>query len=123
MGVDEEGDKGDFGIEIDVLEDLRVGVRLELALGKAVAGGEIEAVLGKHPGIRDAAVIVREDAPGNKRLVAYIVPKQELIPIKELRSYLMNELPDYMVPSAFITLEALPFSPARSRLKRPSAMV
>ena len=71
------------------------GFRIEL--------GEIEAVLGKQPGIRDAAVIVREDAPGNKRLVAYIVPKQELIPIKELRSYLMNELPDYMVPSALVT--------------------
>ena len=79
------------------------GFRIEL--------GEIEAVLGKQPGIRDAAVIVREDAPGNKRLVAYIVPKQELIPIKELRSYLMNELPDYMVPSAFVTLEALPLTP------------
>jgi amino acid adenylation domain-containing protein/thioester reductase-like protein len=80
------------------------GFRIEL--------GEIETVLGQHRGIQAFCVIVREDTPGNKRLVAYIVPKPQMIPsISQLRQFLKAQLPDYMVPSAFVVLESLPLTP------------
>ncbi|MFQ5853964.1 MAG: thioesterase domain-containing protein, partial [Candidatus Binatia bacterium] len=79
------------------------GFRIEL--------GEIEAVLGQHPEIRETVVMAREDTPGNKRLVAYVVPRQEQAPtINELRSFLKQKLPDYMVPSVFVPLDALPLT-------------
>ncbi|MUG92150.1 amino acid adenylation domain-containing protein [Scytonema sp. UIC 10036] len=80
------------------------GFRIEL--------GEIEAVLSKHLGVREAVVIVREDQPGNKRLVAYIVQEQEqaLTP-SELRNFFQQKLPAYMIPSAFVFLNVLPLSP------------
>ncbi|MES1022176.1 amino acid adenylation domain-containing protein [Gloeocapsa sp. BRSZ] len=86
------------------------GFRIEL--------GEIEALLSKDPDLRETVVIVREDNPGDKRLVAYIVPttgnfdsanNSELIP--KLRKYLKANLPQYMVPSAFVLLEKLPLTP------------
>ncbi len=81
------------------------GFRIEL--------GEIESVLTKCPGVRQASVIVREDTPGDKRLVAYFVPAQESTPpITALRDFLKEKLPDYMVPSAFVTLEAMPLTPS-----------
>jgi amino acid adenylation domain-containing protein len=80
------------------------GFRIEL--------GEIEAVLAQYLAIREVVTIVREDQPGNKRLVAYIVPKEDtaLTP-DELRPFLKAKLPDYMVPSAFVILEAFPLTP------------
>jgi amino acid adenylation domain-containing protein/non-ribosomal peptide synthase protein (TIGR01720 family) len=79
------------------------GFRIEL--------GEVESVLSQHPAIRETVVLAREDEPGNKRLVAYIVPSQESALISELRDFLKEKLPEYMVPSAFVTLKALPLTP------------
>ena len=81
------------------------GFRIEL--------GEVEAVLGQHPAVRESVVVVREDAPGEKRLVAYVVGRQGPVPAEsELRGFLKEQLPDYMVPSAFVLLEALPLTPS-----------
>jgi amino acid adenylation domain-containing protein len=77
------------------------GFRIEL--------GEIETLLRKHPSVKDAVLLAREDAPGEKRLTAYFVTKENTeVSADELRKYLKNELPDYMVPSAFMKLEKMP---------------
>ncbi|MBW4560439.1 MAG: amino acid adenylation domain-containing protein [Mojavia pulchra JT2-VF2] len=79
------------------------GFRIEL--------GEIEAVLNQHPTVQQTVVIVREDIPGDKRLVAYIVPNSvSTITISELRSFLKDKLPEYMIPAAFVMLEVLPLT-------------
>ncbi|HBB30918.1 MAG TPA: hypothetical protein DDZ80_13165 [Cyanobacteria bacterium UBA8803] len=79
------------------------GFRIEL--------GEIEAVLAQVASVRETVVIAREDLPGDKRLVAYIVAQEPEPIIDELRRLLKQKLPDYMVPSAFVLLEALPLTP------------
>jgi acyl-coenzyme A synthetase/AMP-(fatty) acid ligase/acyl carrier protein len=80
------------------------GYRIEL--------GEIEAVLGQHPAIQQAVVLAREDSPGDKRLVAYTVAAAGSAPsANEVRSFLQQKLPEYMVPSAFMFLESLPLTP------------
>ncbi len=76
------------------------GFRIEL--------GEIEAVLAQYPGVRETAVIAREDVPGQKYLAAYIVPNQsEAIANTDLRSFFKEKLPDYMIPRVFVMLEDL----------------
>ncbi|HEV2714011.1 MAG TPA: amino acid adenylation domain-containing protein, partial [Terriglobales bacterium] len=73
---------------------------------------EIEAVLGSHSGTREVVVMVRENASGEKTLVAYVVPSREQVPTaSELRSFLKQKLPHYMVPAAFVLLEAMPKTP------------
>ncbi len=80
------------------------GFRLEL--------GEIEAALIQHPGLREVVVIDRQDRPGDKRLVAYQVTKQSANSptAQELRAFLRSKLPDYMIPSAFVTVDNLPLT-------------
>lgn len=84
------------------------GFRIEL--------GEIEAALSQHSSVSTAAVLLQENAPGSQRLVAYLVPNsgfrnQHPELISELRSFLKHKLPDYMIPSAFVLLDALPLTP------------
>ncbi|NPC83010.1 non-ribosomal peptide synthase/polyketide synthase, partial [Pyxidicoccus fallax] len=80
--------------------------------GQRIELGEIEAALKQQPGVRDATVLVREDVPGNQRLVGYVVPVAEGSRETEaLRSGLLRHLPEYMVPSTFVFLEALPLTP------------
>jgi amino acid adenylation domain-containing protein len=80
------------------------GFRIEL--------GEIETVLSQHPVVREVVVLAREDVPGDKRLAAYVVSKrQSPLPISELREFLKDRLPDYMVPAAIVQLESLPLTP------------
>jgi amino acid adenylation domain-containing protein len=79
------------------------GFRIELA--------EIEARLQAYPSVRENVVIVREDTPGNKRLVAYFVPGHPEAPQEgELRAFLKEKLPDYMIPAAFVRLGSLPLT-------------
>jgi amino acid adenylation domain-containing protein len=80
------------------------GYRIEL--------GEVEAALARHPGVREAVVVVREDVEGDKRLVAYLAAAGQLGPTTaELSAFVRESLPDYMVPSAFVTLEEFPLTP------------
>ncbi|RKI73405.1 amino acid adenylation domain-containing protein, partial [Corallococcus sp. AB049A] len=85
----------------------RVDFQVKLR-GFRIEPGEIEAALRMHPGIRDALVLVREDAPGVQRLVAYVAPEVDTAP---LRSHLQRSLPDYMVPAAYVALPVLPLTP------------
>jgi amino acid adenylation domain-containing protein len=79
------------------------GLRIEL--------GEIETVLRNHPAVREAILLLRQDAPGDKRLVAYIVLQQEqLADVAELREWLGARLPEYMIPSALVLLHTLPLT-------------
>lgn len=87
---------------IDDLVKIR-GFRIEL--------GEIEALLSQHPGVLQTVVMARQDNKGDKRLVAYIVlHKEKALTTSDLRQYLKEKLPEYMVPNAFVMLDALPLT-------------
>ncbi|MFE1293041.1 amino acid adenylation domain-containing protein, partial [Streptomyces sp. NPDC058751] len=79
------------------------GFRIEL--------GEIETLLAGHPNVSACVVVVREDRPGDRRLVGYVVPHGASVQAAELRAHLSDALPEYMVPSALVPLDALPLTP------------
>ncbi len=103
----------DGNIELIGRLDYQVKIR-----GFRIEPGEIEAVLGGHPAVQEAAVVALNVGPGDERLAAYFVPAQSPGPTGaepptggRLRRFLQERLPDYMVPSAFVQLEALPLTP------------
>jgi amino acid adenylation domain-containing protein len=79
--------------------------------GFRVEPAEIEAVLLKHPGVRQAAVVARESNHGENRLIAYLAAEVDAKSVRELRRSLCRELPDYMLPALFVCLESLPLLP------------
>ncbi|WP_415835401.1 amino acid adenylation domain-containing protein, partial [Corallococcus soli] len=90
----------------------RLDTQLKLR-GFRIEPGEVETVLRELPSVREAVVVLREDVPGDKRLVAYVLPQSgtQVDPLP-LRTALLSRLPEYMVPSAFVSLEALPLTPS-----------
>ncbi|RKH35462.1 amino acid adenylation domain-containing protein [Corallococcus praedator] len=92
------------------------GFRIEL--------GEVEATLRQYPGVRDAVAIVREDPPGTRRLVGYVVHAADL-DTTALRAFMKERLPEHLVPAAFVALESFPLSPSgkvdRGALPAPDA--
>jgi amino acid adenylation domain-containing protein len=90
--------------------------------GFRIEPGEVESALAAHPGVREARVVVRRDEPGEPRLVAYVVGEADG---DALRAFLRRSMPEYMVPSAFVTLERLPLTPVgkldRAALPAPGA--
>ena len=93
--------------------------------GFRVEPGEIESALLLHPRIRECAVAARQDRPGDLRLVAYVVPRETAPTPEELREHLKAHLPEHMVPSTFVALDALPLAPSgkldRRALPAPDA--
>jgi amino acid adenylation domain-containing protein len=104
------GDRARYGAagDLEFLGRLDAQVKLR---GFRIELGEIEAVLVSHDGVREAVVLVREDVPGDRRLVAYLIPDGEAPAASELRRFARRKLPDYMVPAAFVTLASWPVSP------------
>ncbi|MEG4958745.1 MULTISPECIES: amino acid adenylation domain-containing protein [unclassified Microcoleus] len=121
------GDLGRFlpdgNIEFLGREDFRLKIR-----GFRIEAGEIEAALNEHPAVKASIVTAFGENHSQKRLVAYIVPQQNaILALEELRQFLSEKLPDYMVPSAFIILDALPLSANgkvnRKALPEPDATI
>jgi amino acid adenylation domain-containing protein len=92
------------------------GFRIEL--------GEIEAALAAQSNVKSCVVVARDDETGNKRLVGYVVPRADVPSVEDLRTFLAETLPDYMVPTQFVYLASLPLTPNgkvdRKRLPAPS---
>lgn len=79
------------------------GFRIEL--------GEIETVLARYPGVQEVVVVLREDVPGDKRLVAYVTTSQQALTVTAVREFLTGKLPNYMLPSAVVRVDTIPLTP------------
>lgn len=95
----------DGAIEFLGRTDFQVKIR-----GYRIELGEIETLLERAPGVRQAVVVARENKPGDKRLVAYLVPDSAAADLGRLRSDLRESLPEYMQPAAYVMLEAMPLT-------------
>lgn len=79
--------------------------------GFRIEPGEIESVLSKYPGVDENAIVVRQDSSGNKRLIGYVVRNRKSVKESDLRRQVQSQLPEYMVPSAFVFLNSMPLTP------------
>jgi amino acid adenylation domain-containing protein len=105
----------DGSIRFEGRKDFQIKIR-----GFRVELGEIESVLSRHPQVRDCAVVVREVDGRDKQLVAYLAPQANQSPSEaDLRNFLKQELPEYMLPAAFVTLDELPLT-ASGKVNRPA---
>jgi natural product biosynthesis luciferase-like monooxygenase protein len=99
--------RADGSVEFVGRVDQQVKVR-----GHRIELGEIEAALRRHPSVRDAAVILREESAGDRRIVAYLTANGGPAPrVDDLRNHLGSQLPDVMIPTAWVMLDALPLTP------------
>ena len=98
--------RADGALEFIGRSDQQVKIR-----GYRVELGEIEAILAGHPEVREAVVLLREDVPGDQRLVAYVVAREGDLAAADLRAWLKRQLPLYMVPAIFVLLPAMPLTP------------
>ena len=119
------GDLGKFQADGNIEYLGRIDFQVKVR-GFRIELGEIEALIDQFPPVRHVVVIVREDEPGNKKIVAYVVPEiDQSVKIDELRRYLREKLPEYMIPSAFVLMEILPLNANgkvdRQALPSPSA--
>jgi len=97
----------DGGVELLGRVDHQVKIR-----GFRIELGEIESILLQFPKVREAVVVAREDTPAGRRLAAYVTTyRQTTVSLNELRRFLREKLPDYMVPAAFVVLDKLPLTP------------
>jgi amino acid adenylation domain-containing protein len=118
------GDRGYFLPDGQIAFQGRIDNQIKIR-GVRMEPGEIEAVLNSHAALKESAVVAREFAPGDKRLVAYVVPESETPPSpSELRHFLAQRLPAPMIPSVFVRLGQLPLNSSgkidRNALPAPS---
>jgi amino acid adenylation domain-containing protein len=105
------GDLGCFRADGTIEFHGRIDEQVKIR-GYRIEIGEIENVLARHPDVREAVLVAREDAPGEKRLVAYLVPKDRGdFSIPDLRLFAQEKLPQFMIPAQFVVLKALPLTP------------